>query len=93
MKKLASAEVKQRWGEVMDTVQREPVTIEKHGRAVAVLISADEYNAMEQLKLERLRHEIEVGLNSGDPEDFDLPAFHTEMEIEMDAEQKNKKLG
>ncbi len=37
---------------MMDTVQREPVSIEKYGRPVAVMMSETEH---EELKLERLR--------------------------------------
>jgi len=43
---------------MMDTVQREPITIEKHGRPVAVIMSAREYK---ELKLERLRAKLAVG--------------------------------
>lgn len=58
MKAIAAKEAKNNFGEMMDTVQREPVTIEKHGRPVAVVISAKEY---EQIKLERLRAKLAVG--------------------------------
>ncbi len=47
----------------MDTAQREPVTIEKHGRPVAVLISAAEY---EQMKLERLQLKVTHGFDQLD---------------------------
>ncbi len=43
---------------MLDTVQREPLTIEKHGRAVAVIISTREY---QQTKLERLRAKLAIG--------------------------------
>jgi hypothetical protein len=43
---------------MLDTVQREPLTIEKHGRAVAVVMSAPEYQHM---KPERLRAKLAIG--------------------------------
>jgi prevent-host-death family protein len=63
MRTVAALEAKNRFGELLDTAQREPVTIEKHGRAVAVVVSAEEYKAMEALKLASLRAEIDKGLD------------------------------
>jgi len=58
MKAIAAKEAKNNFGEMLDTVQREPLTIEKHGRAVAVVMSAKDY---QQMKLERLRAKLAVG--------------------------------
>ncbi|MFV2055714.1 MAG: type II toxin-antitoxin system Phd/YefM family antitoxin [Thiohalomonadales bacterium] len=58
MKSIAAKEAKNNFGELMDTAQREPVTIERHGRAVAVVMSANEYD---KIKLERLRAKLVVG--------------------------------
>ncbi|SEG15384.1 prevent-host-death family protein [Nitrosospira multiformis ATCC 25196] len=66
MKAIAAKEAKNNFGEMLDTVQREPLTIEKHGRAVAVVMSAREY---QQMKLERLQAKLAVGegqLNRGE---------------------------
>jgi prevent-host-death family protein len=60
---MAALEAKNRFGELLDTAQREPVTIEKHGRAVAVMLSAEEYKELEALKLASLRAEIRKGLD------------------------------
>ncbi|MFO1153004.1 MAG: type II toxin-antitoxin system prevent-host-death family antitoxin [Rhodospirillales bacterium] len=60
---MAALEAKNRFGELLDTAQREPVIIEKHGRAVAVMVSAEEYKELEALKLARLRSEIRKGLD------------------------------
>ncbi len=60
---MAAKNAKERFGELMDTVQREPVTIEKHGRPVAVVISQTEYN---QIKLERLQAKVTTGFNQLD---------------------------
>jgi prevent-host-death family protein len=55
---IAAREARANFGELMDTVQREPVSIEKHGRAVAVVISAVEY---ESIKTELLKARIKTG--------------------------------
>jgi prevent-host-death family protein len=62
MRKVAALEAKNRFGELLDNAQREPVTIEKHGRAVAVIMSAAEYRELEARKLTRLKEDIEIGL-------------------------------
>ena len=48
---MAALEAKNRFGELLDAAQREPVTIEKHGRRVAVMVSAQDYQDLETLKL------------------------------------------
>lgn len=47
---IAAAEAKSRFGEVLDAAQREPVVINKHGRAFAVVLSAEEYARFEALE-------------------------------------------
>ncbi len=62
MKKLAALEAKNRFGELLDTAQREPVTIEKHGRPVAVVLSSNDYEELERMRLAVLKSEIAKGL-------------------------------
>jgi len=65
MQSIAAKEAKIHFGELMDTVQREPVSIKKYGRPVAVVMSAEEYK---RFKLERLRARLSIGeiqLDSG----------------------------
>ena len=52
MKTYSARAAKEHFGELIDTVQREPVSIEKYGRAVAVMLSEIEY---EEMKLARLK--------------------------------------
>lgn len=66
MRTMAAREAKNRFGELLDTAQREPVTIEKHGRAVAVLLSAQDYEDLEAVKRERLRAELQKGIDDLD---------------------------
>ncbi len=58
MKRIAAREAKNRFGQLMDDAQREPVTIEKNGRPVAVVMSLGEYEATEAMKLELLRRDV-----------------------------------
>ena len=66
MSTIAAREAKTRFGELLDTAQRGPVTIEKHGRRVAVVLSASEYDALVQMKRERILAEIQIGLDQID---------------------------
>jgi len=58
MKSIAAREAKVHFGELIDNAQREPVSIEKYGRPVAVIMSSEEYK---QIKLERLRARLAEG--------------------------------
>jgi prevent-host-death family protein len=50
LKTFAAKEAKDRFGRLLDTAQREPVTIEKKGRPIAVLLSVEEYARLEALE-------------------------------------------
>ena len=50
MKTVSSTECKTRLGEYLESVLTEPLTIEKTGRAVAVLISCAEYERLVALE-------------------------------------------
>ncbi len=58
MQSIAAKEAKTHFGELIDKAQREPVSIEKYGRPVAVIMSSEEYR---QIKLERLRARLAIG--------------------------------
>ena len=66
MVKMSANNAKARFGELLDTARREPVTIEKHGRPVAVVLSTEDYSDLEKLKLARLHDEIDRGLEALD---------------------------
>jgi len=68
MKKIASTKAKSNFGELLDMVQREPVTIEKQGRAVAVIVSIEDYKASERLKIEALNRDLQIGIDELDAE-------------------------
>ena len=74
MQRFSAHEAKARFGTLLDTARREPVAIEKHGRAVAVVLSKEEFDDIEAMKLERLRWEVQRGIDSstaGDVVDVD----------------------
>ena len=45
----AAKAAKNRFGELLDTAQRTPVSIQKHGRTVAVVLSAHQYAEYKRL--------------------------------------------
>lgn len=49
VKTVAAKEAKQRFGQLLDNAQREPVRIERRGRLVAVVVSAAEFERLELL--------------------------------------------
>ncbi len=65
-KPMPAAQAKTKFGALLDSVQREPVTISKKGRPVAVMMSMEEYARHEAMKLERLRVEVQKGIDQLD---------------------------
>lgn len=70
MAKVSANDAKARFGELLDRAQQEPITIEKHGRPVAVVISSEEFDRLQEIKLERLRDEVQIGLDAIAKGDF-----------------------
>jgi prevent-host-death family protein len=64
MKTFSAHEAKARFGQLLDAARTEPVTIEKHGRPVAVLVSKKEYDESQTAKLRRLRAEVQEGIDA-----------------------------
>jgi prevent-host-death family protein len=46
MRTVSATEAKQKFAEIIDTAQREPVRIRRHNRDLAVVISAEEYERL-----------------------------------------------
>ena len=65
MKDISSTEAKTHFGALLDRAQREPVTIHKKGRAVAVILSMQDFEAHQAMKLKLLQQAIDEGLASG----------------------------
>ncbi|TDJ15050.1 MAG: type II toxin-antitoxin system Phd/YefM family antitoxin [Gammaproteobacteria bacterium] len=64
MQSMSAHDAKARFGELLDAARREPVTIEKHGRAVAVVMSKEDFDDIEAMKLEHLRAEVQIGVEA-----------------------------
>jgi prevent-host-death family protein len=62
MQNVSAHDAKARFGQLLDTARREPVVIERHGRAVAVVLSKEDFDELNAIKLERLRTEITAGI-------------------------------
>lgn len=61
MKSVTAKEAKNRFGQLIDDAQRGPVTISKNGRPFAVVLSYEDFQMAEELKLTSLRHAIDEG--------------------------------
>lgn len=46
MVEISATDAKNKFGEVLEMVRKEPVRIQKNGRHVAVIVSAEEYAAL-----------------------------------------------
>jgi prevent-host-death family protein len=55
MNSLSANEAKTHFGDLLLKAQRSPILINKNGKPVAVVISAEEYESMERLKLQLLQ--------------------------------------
>lgn len=55
MRTMSAKDAKNHFGELLLEAQKAPVTIEKNGRPVAVLLSFEEHEEIEKLRLDRLR--------------------------------------
>lgn len=49
MKSISAKEAKNSFGLLLDTARAEPVTIEKHGRPVVVVLAIEEYERLESI--------------------------------------------
>jgi prevent-host-death family protein len=86
METLTSNQAKTQFGDLLLKVQRAPVEISRNGKPVAVMISADDYSAMEPLKMELLRQSLKRGL--ADLEAGKIQDGDSVFESMMDAEDK-----
>lgn len=55
MYSFTASEAKIQFGEVISKAMREPVSITKNGRPTVVVMSYEDFNAIEELKLQNLK--------------------------------------
>ena len=53
---VTSVEAQNRFGQLLDTVQREPVTITRHGRTAAFMVSPQDMQDLQALQVARQNH-------------------------------------
>jgi len=63
METLNATEAKREFGEILLKAQKEPVAINKNGKPVAVMVSAEEYEHLSALKAEWLQSELQKGMD------------------------------
>ncbi len=64
METLTASDAKREFGEMLLKVQKEPVGIKKNGKPVAVVLSASEYEQLDQFREDWLKTEIKKGMES-----------------------------
>lgn len=62
MRILNASDAKREFGDVLLKAQKEPITINKNGKPVAVVISIDEYDQMIDSKEKQLITEVQKGM-------------------------------
>lgn len=74
MHSFTANEAKTQFGEMINKALREPISITKNGKATVVVMSVDDFNAYENLKLENLRIRLQHSIsqaNAGQLHDGD----------------------
>jgi prevent-host-death family protein len=85
---MNATDAKNRFGELLDSARSNPVTIEKNGRAVAVLVSADRfelYQALGNIPAEQVNSRMSELILKG-------LAFERQMKVEQDYQEFNRAL-
>tara|TARA_R110002072_G_scaffold266653_6_gene425516 strand:+ start:380 stop:634 length:255 start_codon:yes stop_codon:yes gene_type:complete len=79
MEHVSSTDAQTRFGDMLLKSQREPVSVTKNGKPVAVLISEHDYR---ELKIQALRAAIIEGEESGDAGELDMDKIIAEAKKE-----------
>jgi prevent-host-death family protein len=56
MQTVSAKDAKYNFGRLIDTARAEPVTVEKHGRAVIVVLAVEEYQRLKVIESEQRAH-------------------------------------
>ena len=57
---VTSMEAQNRFGQLLDTVQREPVTITRHGRTVAFMVSVKDMQDLQAARINKRQNAVEA---------------------------------
>lgn len=88
MKTITATELRTKAGETLDAAQKEPVAIEKNGRAVAVIVPQADYERLTKLENDYWLARVEAAENSGYIGTEATTAFFKEM-LKGNAETKS----
>jgi prevent-host-death family protein len=58
MQTLSAKDAKYNFGRLIDAARAEPVTVEKHGRPVVVVLAVEEYQRLKMIESERRAERI-----------------------------------
>jgi len=58
MQTLSAKDAKYNFGRLIDSARAEPVTVEKHGRPVVVVLAVEEYQRLKKIESERRAERI-----------------------------------
>ena len=72
METYTSSDAKREFGEVLTKSQREPISVTRNGKPIAVVLSSVDY---EKMKLQLLRSELIKGQNSPVVENWNTEEF------------------
>ena len=82
MDALSANEAKTHFGDLLLKAQRAPVQINKNGKPVAVVVSAEEYKSIEALKLRLLQSRaVQTNTDIAAGNLIDVEAFFNELEL------------
>jgi prevent-host-death family protein len=59
METLTSNQAKTQFGDLLLKVQRNPIEISRNGKPIAVMLSIEDYAALEALKLQQLQQKVQ----------------------------------
>jgi prevent-host-death family protein len=57
---VTSMEAQNRFGQLLDTVQREPVTITRHGRTAAIMVSVQDMQDLQAARVNKRQSAVEA---------------------------------
>jgi prevent-host-death family protein len=80
---MSANDAKRNFGHLLDTARREPVTVQKHGRPVTVMMSVEDYEDYRKIQRENLKAELQIGigqLDRGEATPFDAAGLGDLME-------------
>ena len=90
--KISASEVKKRLGEVIDiALTDEDILIERHGRVVAFIGSAEDHELFQQFKLEKLRKKLQERIAEADQGKFsETPLSELKAQAVKEFQQRKK---